>query len=380
MKKIILLAVIGFMVVFACKTTGTTQPGDNSSATTSEASVKEMETYLKNAYEKMDQMEISEGLNQFIAVLATKSKQKNPSSRVLELARTAETELTKIASGLRLSPGPDWLDENNNQISGNTLGIGKDKTLNPEVLLTYNIGGIIVVKNIPVEFTFVKGDGLLDRTVTTNEDGLALSTIAKVQNVKQEIVIQAALVFTVKGYTYRFENVTCSFLYMPPLKRAAIIVYESAPDFVSDHPFVFDPTYNTLKDIDFDFTQYNGVLMGKEFLKIFGGDVNSIKKLALEQDVPYLIVVYNDCYRLNKAHPDFEIYISEVKATLRILRVADGKTLFEVQGNADKAHNTHGQGSSMEKARNDGFRKAAADLERELKKNMGKVSEALLGR
>jgi len=378
MKKIITLSILCLVIVFGCKSTDSTQQDE--AAENEAAKVAEMEIYLNNALDKMDQMAISEGLNQFVAVLAIKDKLKKPSAKAQELAKSAETELTKIASGLRLFPGPDWLDENDNQITGSTMALGKDKALNPEVLLIYNVGGSIAVTGAPVEFTFIKGAGLLDKTVKTNEYGQALSLIAKVNNVKQEVVVRATLTFTVKGYAYRFESVTCDFFFVPPSRRATIIVYESAPDFVSDHPFIFDYAYTTLKKIDFDFTQYNGVLMGKEFLKVFGGDINSIKKLALEQGVPYLVMVYNDCYRLSKAHADYEIYISEVKATLRIIRVADGKILFETVVYADKAHNTHGQGSSMEKARNSGFQKSAQELESDLKKKFKQINEALLGK
>ncbi|MBN1797841.1 MAG: hypothetical protein JW822_04665 [Spirochaetales bacterium] len=378
MKKIITLGLLCLVIVFGCKTDADTV--QDVAADDEAALVSEMETYLNNAFEKMDQMAVSEGLNQFVAVLAIKDKLKKPSVKAEELVKSAETELTKIASGLRLFPGPDWLDENDNQITGSTMELGKEKALNPEVLLVYNVGGEIAVTGAPVEFSFIKGGGLLDKTVTTNDYGQALSLIAKVNDVKQEVVVRATVTVTVKGYTYRFENVTRDFIFVPPSRRATIIVYESAPDFISDHPFIFDTAYKTLKNIDFDFTQYNGVLMGKEFLKVFGGDIGAIKKLALEQGVPYLVMVYNDCYRLNKAHADFEIYISEVKATLRIIRVADGKILFETVAYADKAHDNPGQGSSMEKARNNGFQKAAKELESDLKKKFKQINEALLGK
>jgi hypothetical protein len=378
MKKIAILSVLFFIIICGCKSTDHGQQDDGSE--NEAAVISEMETYLNNAFEKMDQMAVSEGLNQFVAVLALKDKLTKPSAKAEELARSAETELTKIASALRLFPGPDWLDENDNQITGSTIELGKAQALNPEVLLIYNVGGEIAVTGAPVEFTFIKGGGLLDKNVKTNEYGQALSLIAKVNDVKKEVVVRAMLTLTVKGFTYRFETVTCDFIFVPPSKRATIIVYESAPDFVSDHPFIFDATYKTLEKIEFDFTQYNGVLMGKEFLKVFGGDINAIKKLALEQGVPYLVMVYNDCYRLNKAHADYEIYISEVKATLRIIRVADGKIIFETVAYADKAHDNPGQGSSMEKARNNGFQKAAKELESNLKKKFSQINEALLGK
>jgi hypothetical protein len=385
MKKIILYVFLGLVLITGCKSTGNGTAADGSDNTNvspqneKASDVAEMQTYLDNARKKIDQLAVSEGISQYVAVLAIENKLKNPSAKARELAKAAETELTKIASALRLTPGPDWLDENDNQITGSTMSLGKDKALNPEVLLTYNMGGSIVVSGAPVEFGFTKGTGLIDKTIKTNEYGQALSPIARVGNVKQEVVVRATLVFYVKGFRYRFESVSCSFIYVPPSKRATIIVYESAPDYVSDHPFVFDAAYNSLKKIDFDFTQYNGVLLGKKFLKVFGGDINAIKKLALEQSVPYLVMVYNDCYRVNKAHPDFEIYISEVKATLRIIRVADGKILYEAVAYADKAHNTNGQGGSPEKARNNGFRKAAALLEKELKGQFQQINTALLG-
>ena len=255
MKKSIIIIFICLGFVFGCKSTGggTSDGGTGGNAVTEKpADLAEMRAYLENAYAKMDQLAVTEGISQFVAVLAIRDKLKNPSVDALAAAKKAETELTKIASALRLSPGPDWLDENDNQITGSTMDIGKNNALNPEVLLTYNTGGGIVVSGAPVEFQFIKGTGLLDKSIKTNEYGQALSPIAGIGNANQEAVVRARLSFTVKGYTYTFETVSCDFLYVPPSRRATIIVYESAPDYVSDHPFIFDAAYKPLQKIDFD--------------------------------------------------------------------------------------------------------------------------------
>jgi len=384
-----------FMTMFSCTTTssGSTEearihteqgsengtpadsrdipPGDQSQA------VAEMETYLGNAFSKLDEMAVAEAIHQFVAVVAVRDKISSPSSKILELAKRAETELTRIEAGFLLQPGSEWLDANENQTTAGSMSAGKPGGLQPKVLLWYNVGGSrIALSGVPVVFEFVKGTGLLSGYTTTNEYGEASVPLGRIDNPNKETVIRATVSYTVKGYTYRFKQTSLEFVYLPPSKRATILVLERGPDYIAEDPQIFNPVYTRLKDMEFDFIPYNGRLIQDGFMKVFGGDLASIKKLALEQNVPYLIMVLNDCYRASQVEGR-RLYVGEGTATLRIIRVADGKILFEAIGYADRDHDTYGQGNSTQTAMRNVFVNGAEQLQAELARKKKEINRAL---
>jgi hypothetical protein len=139
---------------------------------------------------------------------------------------------------------------------------------------------------------------------------------------------------------------------------------------------VLDPVYNALKKMEFDFSQYNGRLLDDAFMKVYNGDREAIKGLTLDQSVPYLVLVLNDCYSVRR-QGTFDIYVSEGRATLRLIRVADGKILFEAVGYADRTHGTHGQANSHDNAVRDALKRSTAELEKELSLKMKEINQAL---
>jgi hypothetical protein len=359
------------------KADATNKDGSGEKTTDVKRAFQEMQAYFENAQKKMDEMTVAEAVNQYVAVLAIKAGIGNPSKEILELAKKAETELTKIEAGFLLMAGAEWLDANGNQIAGSSFTVGKGDSLNPKITLWYNVGGSrIAVSAVPVIFEFIKGSGLLTGYLRTNEYGEASVPLAKIDNPNKETVIRASVVYTVKGYTYRFAQTKLEFVYLPPSKRATILVFERGPQYVAEDPYIFNTVYNSLKKMEFDFIPFNGKLIQNDFMTVFGGDFSSIKKLTLEQNVPYLIVVLNDCYSVRKVE-ELKAYIGEGKATLRVIRIADGKILFETVGYADKMHDTHGQGSSLDKTMRDVFRRAAKELETGLAKQEKEINKAL---
>ena len=152
---------------------------------------------------------------------------------------------------------------------------------------------------------------------------------------------------------------------------------EKAKDLIAEDPAILDAVYNTLKEVAFDFSQYNGVLLGDDFLKVFGGDPEAIKRLGLEKGVSYIVMVLNDGYYLNQVEMSgkkYNIFKTQTTATTRIIRVVDGKIMYSgsVQGVA-------GQGGSEQKAVINGFRKASEAMANKLQQDIGQINEALAG-
>ncbi|MBN1410046.1 MAG: hypothetical protein JW969_04325 [Spirochaetales bacterium] len=342
--------------------------------------VYRMKEYYEQGMDKIDGGYISEGIRLLVSVLAENENKAKPSEEAETYAEEAEIELNKLKSSLSLDVDEnEWVDEKGNQKHGSTLNL----EVVPSVRLTYNVSGSKwIVANAPVTFKFIKGGGIISGSVNTNELGQASCKVAKFDNANTQNIIRASIVVREKGYTYTFEGLNRDFLFEPPANRATILVLEKSEEGEANDPVIFDPVYNKLKDVAFDFTMYNGSLMGKEFMKIYGGDTKSIKKLSLEKGVSYLVVVLNDCF--NVAQLEFrgkklKGFISEARATLRVIRVADGKVLFETRVTLEKAKNTHAQGGSKETAIINALRGAAELMEKKLGDEIPKIKKIMTG-
>ena len=163
--------------------------------------------FLENGLEKLDKGAISEGINQLVSVLAEANAAGSTSGDIRAIVNTAETELTKIAAGLEMEAGTEWVDANKNQISGSALDVGTEYSLNPSVILTYNFGaGKALITGAPIYFEFVQGSGLLTNFVATNDYGQANCAIARLDNPNAETLVRASLIYRIKGYSILFRE------------------------------------------------------------------------------------------------------------------------------------------------------------------------------
>jgi hypothetical protein len=365
-------------VVLASCTTGGPSAGPESAKTGLSAKDAEdrMKSYLANGLEKVNQGSISEGIQQLVAVLAVRGGINTPSKAALDCANQAEKELTTIGSALSLDSGTEWLDENKNQLLASVLDVGTANALQPSVILAYNMGrGRTLVAGAPIVFEFIRGSGTITAYVTTNEYGQANCSVAKLDSKTDEQVIRASLAYRVEDFTYRFQGVEKDFAYVPPTLRATILVLEKSSGGANQPPVILDSVYNTLKGVTFDFSQYDGNLLGDDFQKVFAGDPKSIKALGMKKDVSYLVMVLNDCYTVTQLELDgkkYNLFKSQTTATTRIIRVADGKILYsgQVQG-------ISGQGGTMDKAVLDGYKNAAAGMAAKLQSELPEINAAL---
>jgi hypothetical protein len=339
-----------------------------------------MKEYLDNGLDKLDQGAISEGIAQLVAVLAEHAAAAERSAQAEELRLRAETELAKVRAGLAMESGTEWLDANKNQVAASSVSVGGEKALNPSVILTLNYGGAgkALVTGAPVQFEFVKGGGLLTAFVNTNDYGQAGCNLARLDNPDSESVVRASLVYKIKGFTYAFEGLTKDFVYAPPSRKATILVMERAGGKAVEDPVILDAVFNKLKGVAFDFSQYDGRLLGEEFLRVFGGDPQAIRSLGLEKEVSYLVMVLNDGYNVSQIElqgKKYNIWKSQTTATTRLIRVADGKIRYSGTVQA-----VGGQGGTAEKAVLDGFRCAAAAMADKIAKDLGELQEVLAGK
>ena len=334
--------------------------------------------YLENGLAKVERGAISEGINQLVTIMAEAEEAGSTSGDIRAIVDTADTELTKIAAGLEMEPGTEWVDANKNQISASSIDAGTKNALNPSVILTYNFGsGKALITGAPIYFEFVQGSGLLTTFVATNDYGQSNCAIARLDNPNGENVVRASLVYRVKGYSYPFQGITKDFVYVPPARKATILVMEKAGELIQDDPVILDSVYNRLKDMTFDFSQYNGVLLGNAFMRVFGGDPGEIKRMGLEKEVSYLVMVLNDGYYVNQVElggKKYNIFKSQTTATTRIIRVSDGKIMYSGTVQA-----VGGQGGSEDKAILDGFRNAAQAMEEKLDSDYPEIDRVLAG-
>ena len=335
-----------------------------------------MQQFFDSGAAKIGEGSVMEGARLLVAVLSERQALANPSREAQDLAGRAEAELTGLASALALDSGVEWLDVNKNQLSGSALDIGSPKSMQPSVILSYTMGrGRTLVAGAPIVFEFVKGGGVATAFVTTNEYGQATCSIARLDSQTAESVIRAGVVFTVGGFSYRLQGVERDFVFVPPSRRATILALERLPKALNQPPIILDPVYNTLKGVAFDFSNYDGTLMGDAFMRVFSGDPKAIQSLGMQKEVSYLVMVLNDCTVVNQVVIDgktYNIFKSQTTATTRIIRVADGKILYSGAVQA-----VIGQGGDASKAGMDGLRKAAVEMSEKLSRELGAITAAL---
>ena len=357
---------------------GESQQSQETAAKSDGELAQRLNEYLENGLAKVEQGTISEGINQLVTILAEAQSAGSSSGDIRAIVDTAETELTKIAAGLEMEAGTEWVDANKNQISASSIDVGTGNSLNPSVILTYNFGsGKALITGAPIYFEFVQGSGLLTNFVATNDYGQSNCAIARLDNPNSENIVRASLVYRAKGYSYPFQGITKDFVYVPPARKATILVMEKAGERIQDDPVILDSVYNRLKDMAFDFSQYNGVLLGDAFLKVFGGDPNEIRRMGLEKEVSYLVMVLNDGYYVNQVElggKKYNIFKSQTTATTRIIRVSDGKIMYSGTVQA-----VGGQGGSEDKAILDGFRNAAQAMSEKLDTDYPEIDRVLAG-
>jgi hypothetical protein len=339
------------------------------------AIAERMDEYLENGLHKLDQGAFSEGISQLVAVLA-EAQNAGRSAEVDALKQRAETELGKIRAGMALEAGTEWLDENKNQVSASSIDIGSPAGLNPSVLVTLNFGaGKALVPAAPVLFEFVKGSGLLTGLVNTNDYGQANCAIARLDTPNEEAIVRATVVYRVKGLTYTFQGVSRDFAYVPPARKATILVLEKAGNKVLSDPLILDAVYQQLKKVSFDFSQYNGVLLGEQFMKVFGGEPAAIRAMGLQKEVSYLVMSLNDCYYINQVElqgKKYNIWKSKAQATTRIIRVQDGKIMYSLTVDF-----TDGQGGNVDNASRAALQGACDLMRTRLGQEFSKIDAAL---
>lgn len=387
MQKILLLFSIIIVMFSACVSVDeSVNNGESDTIDNSETEEKDvyklsaMEEYLENGIDKINYGSISEGIEQLILVLAEKDRMKDPPEEAIELAKEAETRLNKLKSSLFLEVEPAWLDKNLNQIKGNTIDIIPQ----PSVILTIDTGiGRSLVSNAPVAFKFTKGSGIISAMIVkTNEYGQANVVVTRFDNSNEENIIEAFLYYKEKDFTYAFDTVSRSFIYAPPSRRATIFVLERYSDGVFEDPGIFGSVYNNLKDVALDFTLSNALLNEDEFLRVYNGDKDAILNLGLEEGVSYICAVLNDCFHIEQYEyqgKKYNIFLSEARATIRIIRVADGKTMYSNTVESLHKDSKHGKGSSPELSARDVLTKTSAQMEELLLKEIDIIKKALTG-
>lgn len=362
-------------------TTGTTAKTGNTgkTAVTEDNIIERMGEYLENGKEKINSGAVAEGIKQLVSVLAENKKLSAPSEIAEELVNEAEIELARVKAALVMEPEQAWVDKSFNQITGSSIDIFPQ----PSVLLTIDMGmGRFLVQNAPVLFQFVKGSGTLTGFVNTNDYGQASCKIVNFKNNMEENMVRASLVFNENGFIYKFDGVQTDFVYMPPSKRATILVMERSELGIAKDPVIFKSVYDKLENVAFDFSVSNSILDPAAFDKIYNGDKKAIQSLGLEDDVSYLVVVLNDVFsvrELTLGDVKSGLYISEARATVRIIRVADGKILYQTAVTRQKSDNTHGQGGSVANAVKNAVDLAAADMGKRLESEIQKINTALTG-
>ena len=341
--------------------------------------VAKMKSLLEEGLANIDEGLVSEGIKQVVSVLAIHHELNGSHPEEDDWAEKAEAALTKLEPSIAMEADTPWLDTAMNQKSGSTLNVA----LQPSVILMYRGDfGRTLISNAPIRFEFVKGGGIISGVVNTNGYGQANCAIARLDSPQQENVIRAVLEYRMKGFTYRFKGVMREFVYAPPSRKATVVVLERYEGGIAEDPLILSPVFDQLSELDFDISQFDAGLTPGEFMKIYGGDGKTITAMGLEGDVSYLIVVLNDCTsvrQLEMGGRKMNLFISDARATARIIRISDGKIMYQTSVENSKARGNHGQGGSQYVAIQDVLRRTSSAMVETLAQDFPQISRIMLG-
>lgn len=385
MKKSV-MAVLMCALLFSCATSSTGGNTNNSSSNnkskTPAVTVEELETVLEEINELEESSvnafalgRYTEGIEKLVAILALAEPYRDEEPLIGKKASSVEQKLTELASKMTLLPGADWTDDEGTQISKSAVDLGTENAVAPSVLLVISDQiGRSVIGDAPVMFKFLKGEGLLNTIVTTNDFGSANTTIVNVENTSREHIVRAQVFYNVKGYKYVFDTVFRDFTYLPPSYTATILAAEKDQNGFRSAPELIDVVYNALKDVNLDYSPYEGARLGNEgFNKVLGGDVTQLAKLGDMTGVSYVVVILTECYYVNQLG-NRNIFISKGKGIARIVRVSDSRIVYTLTVDEVK-----GQSGNMEGSINDNVRKTRAELVKKISLHIGEIESVLTG-
>ncbi|HUV07198.1 MAG TPA: hypothetical protein VMX75_05680 [Spirochaetia bacterium] len=338
-----------------------------------------MKDLLQGGMDKLQQGLVSDGIKQLASVLAEGQTLSKPLPEADVMTRRVETELSKIEAAIEMEADTVWLDSNLNQTTASTLEL----TLIPTIRLALRgETGRSIISNAPIEFEFVKGSGTLTSYVNTNEYGQASCPLAGFDNPQAENIIRAGLIYRLGNYTYRFKNIYRDFIYVPPSRRATVLVLERSKDWISPDPLILNPVLDKLKELDFDFALYNGILSPSDFMQVYAGEADAVSRLQLNEGMSYLVVVLNDCFdvrQLEVGGKKLNLYVSDARATIRIIRTADGKIMFQTSVEQTKSRGSHGQGGNRDVAVLDALTRTSEAMSRTLEAAFPQIKRIMTG-
>ena len=335
----------------------------------------ELEAIIEGGERALGRGQVAEAVERFVDVLATDRQ------RSSDAARRASERLSEIAAGLRLEPGSDWVDQVGNQRSGDARVVGREGALYPEVLLTLNLGGgRSVVPDLPIRFSFVEGDGLLNQIVTTSEFGQANTVIIELEEGFDEYIIRAMPVVTVNNYTYEFETVTREFSYTRGLSTVALVAADrntQAAPAAGGAAATVDALFAALEGSGTGGTYYplDASQIGEDFDRVIAGDRDALRRLGDTARAAYIMIITVDTHRLSQVELDGQVYdIFQFfgSGSIRLIRAADGEVLFTTS-----TDEIRGQGNNEETAERDGRTKVRDALAALVEREAADIREAI---
>ena len=339
--------------------------------------VRSMQNHLDGGLALIEQGRAAEGMSLLVRVLAEGSRMTAPPPRAAELMSRAGSELETVESSIAIEADPVWLDAGAHQRTASSV----TRTPQPAVILSLRTPtGRSLISGAPIRFTFVCGGGELSGGGRTNAFGQSGCTVHRLDNPGAPSTIRAQLVFQVGDFVYPSEGVFLDFVYEAPARRALILALERSPLGPAEDPMVLRPVLARLRRLDYSFTLYSGRMEPPAFMRIYNGDTAEAEELGRDEGASTLMLVLGDCTSVRQVElmgRKRELYVSEARATVRLIRAADGELLFQRSVDVSKRTNTHGQGGSERTAVRDALARASEELGRVLEESLPALKAAL---
>lgn len=329
----------------------------------------EIDALVAKAKASIDANRLAEAMRFYISALA-KASSGGRRAKATELTSVIEA----VGARLTLEPHESWLSPDGSQVVGDSRAASRGSGLMPAVYLYESYGyAKSPVPDAYIRFEFIQNEGTLTASVATDAKGLANSGVSAVTSPGKDAVIRAYPVFTDGSHSYAFKSVFRDFAFAAPPNLVLVAALERTPSGESANPRVLDAVASGLKPMGVDVAPFNGTLMPASFNAAFAGDAKALSALKGSLEPGYYALVYVEVgapTRMEYAGKVYNIYISNAKATLRVVR-ADGTVVF-----AEAKDGVRGQGGTEQAAVDDCLVKVRDELGAMLKGKADAIKKA----
>lgn len=238
-------------------------------------------------------------------------------------------------------------------------GMGLEHPLQYQVLYNYN-GRTIPVGDIPVHYSFYKGNGILTEGAITDNYGIAKCYVEEVTHFENSLSIKAQVILTIEGKQFPIDALsqdyffsTISFMDMP---HSVVLFFESH-SLSEDHkniPSLCTRIVNLFRDNGFTNVECMQSIDPPLFQRTFEMDKPSLQIMGDRTGSDIIVLLWIKTSYLSQ--PSIDFFFSQAEVSTKIMNTQNSTILFQ------EVFTEEGAGSTQSEAEQQALSKALGRL------------------